>query len=414
MKIALLCIGDELLKGSTINTNLGFIGNKLQENGLLIDFCIEVPDSGAPIVEALDEAMKRCDVILTSGGLGPTADDMTKEFIARRIGKPLEQDGNTVAAIRRYWKVRHNGEPDYRILNQSLVPQGSTVIANQNGTAPGILMTTPDTDKYPGRTIIMMPGPPGEIRPMFENDVLPLILEKAGGTRTFTKLFYICGLGESQIEEKMLPVLARTYPLSAAYCATHEYTKLFLSSTDMDTLGGAIQTARSIFGNNILMDNSTGPAWDVIKLLRKRKMTLATAESCTGGLVAKMITDISGCSDVFVGSVVSYANRIKEAELGVQSETLEEHGAVSRETALEMVNGIVSRFGVDCAVSLTGIAGPEGGTPEKPVGLVYCGVRCGEQTAVHEFHLTRSREQIRERAAAKALDMLRRMLLEEK
>lgn len=411
MKIALLCIGDELLKGATVNTNLAFLGSQLLEHGLLIDFCLEVADEGKAIVEALDEAMKRADLVLTSGGLGPTADDMTKEFIARRLNAPLEQDGATVVAIRRYWKVRHNGEPSSRILNQSLVPKGASVIANHNGTAPGLLMKTSESDPFPGRTIIMMPGPPGEIRPMFENDVLPLIL-KSADVRSHTKLFFVCGPGESEIEDRMLPILAKTHPLSVAYCATHQYVKLFLNSSDMDTLGGAISAVRNEFGDQLLRDGSAGPHEDVVRLLREQKLTLATAESCTGGLVAKMVTDVSGASDVFLGAVVSYANRIKEEALGVRAETLKDFGAVSAETAREMVEGIASRFRADTAIALTGVAGPNGGTPEKPVGLVYAAVKCLDRCEVYDFHLTRSREQIRERAAAKALDMLRRMLLD--
>lgn len=410
MKIALLCVGDELLKGATINTNLAYLGNKLLENGLLIDFSIELKDGGDDIIDALDEALKRADVVLTSGGLGPTADDMTKEYIARRLKMPLEEDGGTVFAIRKYWKTRHCGEPTGRVLNQSLVPKGATVIPNRNGTAPGLILTTPADDPYPGKTIIMMPGPPGEIRPMFESDVLPFLLEKSE-QRSHTKMFYVCGIGESEIEERMLPVIARTHPLSVAYCATHEFVKLFLNSSDMDILSHVVTQVRDEFGDLLLMDGSTGPAYDTVKQLRRMGLTLATAESCTGGLAAKMITDVPGASDVFMGSVVSYANRIKESALGVKSTTLEDFGAVSRETALEMVNGIAERFGVDCAISLTGIAGPGGGTPDKPVGLVYCGVKCCDKTEILEFRLTRSREQIRERAAAKALDHLRRMLL---
>ena len=188
MKIALLCVGDELLKGATINTNLAYLGNKLLENGLLIDFSVEIKDGGDDIIDALDEALKRADVVLTSGGLGPTADDMTKEYIARRLKMPLEEDGGTVFAIRKYWKTRHCGEPTGRVLNQSLVPKGATVIPNRNGTAPGLILTTPADDPYPGKTIIMMPGPPGEIRPMFESDVLPFLLEKSE-QRSHTKRF---------------------------------------------------------------------------------------------------------------------------------------------------------------------------------------------------------------------------------
>ncbi len=406
MKIVLLCVGDELLKGATLNTNLSFIGSKLLEQGLTLDHALEIRDNGAAIVDAVKTALTTCDIVITSGGLGPTADDMTKEYIARLFSLPLEQDGSVVFSIRRHWKQRHAGEPTGRVLNQSLIPKGSKVILNQFGTAPGLVIRPPDA---PEKMVILLPGPPAELQPMFEKDVLPLIMERAE-KRCYTKLIYICGVGESEVEERILPMLAKTHPLTAAYCATHEYVKLFLNSPDLDILADATLEVRAEFGHDVL-EGSDGIAGDVVRLLKRRGLTIATAESCTGGLVAKMITDISGASDVFPGSVVSYANRIKESALGVRPETLESVGAVSRETVREMAQGIAERFGTDCAIALSGIAGPGGGTPEKPVGLVYCGIVCGGVTEVFEFRLGRSREQIRERAAAKALDMLRRMLL---
>ena len=406
MKIALLCVGDELLKGATLNTNLSFIGSKLLEQGLTLDHALEIRDNGGAIADAVKTALTTCDIVITSGGLGPTADDMTKEYIARLFSLPLEQDGSVVFSIRRYWKQRHAGEPTGRVLNQSLIPKGSKVILNQFGTAPGLVIHPPEA---PEKMVILLPGPPAELQPMFEKDVLPLIMERAE-KRCYTKLFYICGVGESEVEERILPMLAKTHPLTAAYCATHEYVKLFLNSPDLDILADATLEVRAEFGHDVL-EGSDGIAGDVVRLLKRRGLTIATAESCTGGLVAKMITDISGASDVFPGSVVSYANRIKESALGVRPETLESVGAVSRETVREMAQGIAERFGTDCAIALSGIAGPGGGTPEKPVGLVYCGIVCEGVTEVFEFRLGRSREQIRERAAAKALDMLRRMLL---
>lgn len=406
MKIALLCVGDELLKGATINTNLSFIGTKLLEQGLTLDHALEIRDEGSAITDAVKTALETCDVVITSGGLGPTADDMTKEYIARLFSMPLEQDGSVVFSIRRFWKQRHAGEPTGRVLNQSLVPKGCKVLLNQFGTAPGIVIRPPDA---PEKMVILLPGPPAELQPMFEKDVLPLIAERAE-KHCYTKLFYICGVGESEVEERILPMLAKTHPLTAAYCATHEFVKLFLNSPSMEILADATMEVRAEFGNDVL-EGSDGVAGDVVRLLKRRNLTVATAESCTGGLVAKMITDISGASDVFPGSVVSYANRIKEAALGVKEETLASVGAVSRETVREMADGIAERFGTDCSIALSGIAGPGGGTPEKPVGLVYCGIRCNGETEVFEFRLGRSREQIRERAAARALDQLRRMLL---
>lgn len=283
MKIGLLCIGDELLKGSTVNTNLASIGAKLLENGLTVDFSVEIRDNDAEITDALEEAMKRADVIITSGGLGPTADDMTKEVVARRLQLSLVPHAATAFAIRRFWKVRHKDDPPGRVMNQSLIPNGAEVIENKNGTAPGLILHTGKEDVCPDKTIILLPGPPGEIVPMFENDVLPRLLDMASGAALHTKLFLVCGVGESEVEDRMLPIISRTHPLSVAYCATHDFVKLFLSSTNMDSLGSAIASVRSEFGNQLLKDRSTGVADDVVKILKSKKKTLATAESCTGG-----------------------------------------------------------------------------------------------------------------------------------
>ncbi len=409
MKIGLLCIGDELLRGSTINTNLGFLGDMLVRNGLELAFCLEVPDETGKIITALELAMEKADIVITSGGLGPTADDVTKEAVAQRFGARLEQHGEVAIGIRKYWKSRHAGEPGSRILNQSLVPIGAKIYINRNGTAPGIQMQMPDGDKFAGRRVIMLPGPPGEIQPMFTDDILPELL-KMCPDRVHTRMYRICSIGESGIEERILPLLSRTHALSAAYCATHEFVKLFLSSRDMDSMETAVDFVKKEFGRNILAAES--PAADVVALLQEKHLTLATAESCTGGLVSKQITDISGASAVFPGGVTAYANEIKEKILGVSSETLKKHGAVSAETAREMVCGVTGLMGTDCGISLTGIAGPGGGTPEKPVGLVYAGIKCRDKIKTFEMRLARSREQIRERAAASALNELRMMLLE--
>ncbi|MBR2434616.1 MAG: nicotinamide-nucleotide amidohydrolase family protein, partial [Lentisphaeria bacterium] len=283
---------------------------------------------------------------------------------------------------------------------------GAEVVENENGTAPGIIMETKDRKAK----VILLPGPPGELEPMFEQDILPRLREIQKDP-VHTKMFRITDLGESEVEDRMLPVIARRHPLQVAYCASPGIVRLFLTSADPVTLGDAIHDVRAEFGTAILHDSSPSLAADVVRLLRRKKARLATAESCTGGLVSKLVTDVSGSSGIFLGGIVSYANAIKEQMLGVKTETLEDYGAVSRETAEEMVNGIVERFQCDAAISLTGIAGPGGGTPEKPVGLVYAGIHWRGVTTVHELRLRRSREQIRDRAAASALQLLRKAIL---
>lgn len=410
MKVAVICIGDELLRGSTINTNLAFIGETLMEEGIKITFSIEVPDKKEEILEALEVAMEKADIIITSGGLGPTADDVTKEFVAQRVGLRLIQNGEAAVAIMKYWKTLHLGEMPPRIMNQSLVPEGAEVLHNKCGTAPGLVMRTGDSDKFPGRTLILLPGPPSELQPMFMEYVVKL-LKARRKTIIHTKLFRISGIGESMIEERMLPIIASCHPLSVAYCASPELVKLFLNSENSEVLGHAIREVRKIFRKELLSDTSETLAEEVLAILEERGETLASAESCTGGLVAKLLTDVPGCSKVFKGSVVAYSNEIKENILGVSSGTLSKYGAVSAECAEELVKGVAERLGTNVAIATTGIAGPDGGTPEKPVGMVFIAVKYQNKIIVKELILRRSRSQIRERAAAKALNLLRQMAL---
>ena len=407
MKLAVLCIGDELLKGSTVNTNLAHIGSTLMKAGIIPRFCLEVPDESSAILAALKQALEHADIVITTGGLGPTADDMTKETIARHFGYRLEEDSASMANIHRFWKQRHSQrEIPSRVLNQALVPAGADILENRNGTAPGLILRVPDSKAK----VIMLPGPPNELEPMFDEDVLPLLQEEMKEA-CYTVIYRIAGIGESEVEDRMLPIISRYHPLQVAYCASAGMVRLFLTSSDTNVLADASTDVKGIFGKALFGDKCESLAADVVRLLKRERATFATAESCTGGLVAKEITDVSGSSSVFLGGVVAYANEIKQNVLGVKAETLEEFGAVSEETAEEMVRGLAEKFNCDAAISLTGIAGPGGGSLEKPVGLVYAGIYWRGKVTIHELHLRRSRSQIRERAAASALYLLREMML---
>ena len=408
LKIAVICIGDELLKGSTVNTNLAFIGERLTQEGAPPVFAQEVPDTEAGISGALERALAEADCIITTGGLGPTADDVTKEYIARRLGLRLEEDSGTAIRIRQFWKMRHHAEEiPSRVFNQALVPVGAQVVPNEFGTAPGLILQGPG-----GRKIILLPGPPGELEPMFESGVLPVLREEIQSAgQVFTKLFRLAGAGETDVEDRTLEILGKRHPLTAAYCAEPGLVRLFLNSPDSFVLNEAAADVQTVFPKELIDPGSSTLAEELIRLLRQEKAVMATAESCTGGLVAKLLTDIPGSSDVFLGGVVSYANEIKTGLLGVDPETLRKYGAVSPQTAVEMVRGLAERFRCDGAVSLTGVAGPGGGTPEKPVGLVYAGIFWRGETEVHELRLRRSRAQIRAWAAASAMNLLRLKIL---
>ena len=403
MEVALLCIGDELLKGSTVNTNLAFLGEKLLENGIIPKLSLEVPDRDADIRGALDYAFSRADIVLTSGGLGPTADDLTKSAVANWFGVPLIRRPEAEHAVQEYWHKLHSGTAPVHWIRQAELPEGAEAIPNGYGSAPGIHL------ERNGKTIILMPGPPSELQPMFTDSVLPLLKTKQTD-RVYTDLFRIAGIGESEVEDLLEPHLVPE--VSAAYCAQPGLVRLFLTSKDEALLKRVASEARELFRANVLPAGVTSLPEDVLRLLEAKKLMLATAESCTGGMISEQITAVPGSSNAFLGGVNSYANEIKMRFLGVSEETLRTVGAVSRECAEEMVNGIADRAKADAAISVTGIAGPGGATPGKPVGLVYIGVRLHTKTVILECHFRGGRDQVRERTAAKALNTLRTMLLE--
>ena len=419
MKIGVLCIGDELLKGAVVNTNLAYMGQKLLELGIVPEFSLEVPDRPGDVVRGLEFAMRCADFIITSGGLGPTADDLTKPSIAEYLGYPLELCNEAAEAIKARWTtLRHahgwgqsaQHSLPYHFLNQAYVPKGCRVLMNRFGTAPGIYIATRDGDRFPGKKIVMLPGPPSELHPMFDDQVLPIVRENLD-EKIFSRLFHVSGVPESKVEEGMQPVIAAAPGLSVAYCAAPEFVKLFLSAPDSGILESASERVRAIFADSLLSDGSRTVAEEVVRLLARAGHKLATAESCTGGLIASLITEIPGASEVYLGSVVSYANEVKAGALGVRDATLRTAGAVSADCAAEMLDGVCGKLGAECGISVTGIAGPGGGTPEKPVGLVYIGVRYLDRVRITENRFRGSREQIRARTAAVALNTLRRFIL---
>jgi nicotinamide-nucleotide amidase len=411
-KIAVICIGDELLKGAVVNTNLSSIGVRLLALGVVPVSSVEVPDRREDILAALEFSLARADIVITSGGLGPTADDVTKEYIAERCGMRLEEDGAAALNIMKHWKMRHPSEEiPPRVFNQALVPHGAKILQNDCGTAPGLIVRTPDTDEFPGRTIIMLPGPPNELCPMMDASVVPF-LKKTLKHFTFTREFHVAGLGENIVEERMLPVIARFHSmLSVAYCATAQFVRLFLTTESPEVMESAIQSVQELFAAELLSDDADSLSHEILHLLGERDETLALAESCTGGLAAKLLTDIPGSSHVFAGGVVTYSDASKTSLLGVPADVIRKHGAVSAETARAMADGLANAIPSDAAIALTGIAGPGGATVGKPVGLVFAAIRYRGKTEVFELRLRRTREQIRERAVAGAFFRLRAMIL---
>ena len=403
MKIGILCIGDELLKGAVINTNLAYMGQRLLELGTMPLLCMEMPDTPLDVVRTLDFALQSCDFVITSGGLGPTADDLTKQAIADYLHLELELDEACEKAVRNRWNSLKRGDLPLNFLNQALIPHGAKPLSNRCGSAPGIYIRTEKN-----KQIAMLPGPPSELHVMFDEQLLPILKENLT-EKIYTKLFHISGVPESRVEERCIPILQSHEGLSAAYCASPEFVKLFLRTESPECLESAMTCVRKEFEKELLHEGCSSAAAEVVYLLKEHGKTLSLAESCTGGLISRLITDVPGASEVYMGGVVSYANSAKEELLGVRGETLKQYGAVSEECAAEMVKGAADRFHTSCAISVTGIAGPGGGTESKPVGTVCIGIRYQEIQWVRTFHFTGSREQIRNRTCAVALNTLRRM-----
>jgi len=410
MELCLICIGDELLKGATVNTNMAFIGECLLGIGVIPKYSLVVPDTRQPILAALDHAFANADVVITTGGLGPTADDITKEVVAEKFGRRLNENGEIAVSLQHYWNSLKRGPMPSRLLNQSLVPDGADVMKNSCGTAPGLHLSGDPLKNGSVKHIILLPGPPAEMRPMFKEQGIPLI-QSLVKKPLHAELLHVVGLGESVIEDRMIPVIAGHPNLSVAYCASPEYVRVFLTSPDQEFLHHKTREVMDLFKGELFLPGCKSFAEELLTLLKRKKSKLAVAESCTGGIIAQRMTDIPGSSSVFNGGVVAYANEVKTAVLGVSGELLEEYGAVSAECAAAMVEGVCAKLNADAGIAVTGIAGPDGGSVHKPVGLVYAAVRFNGQTIVRDFHHRGGREQIRHRAASSAMNLLRRLML---
>ena len=407
MNIAFISTGTELLKGSAVNTNLRCFGSALAAAGIPLHQEIACGDRKQEIAEALSAALKSSEILLVSGGLGPTSDDITLETVARFFGLELHQDPALTLKIENFWKALGRSIPCPKSqFKQAMLPDNGVAIDNPRGSASGIHITA----DYAGitRHIFLVPGPPSEFEPMIAESILPAILELVPD-RLKTVGFLCAGVGES-MAAKTLEKSITALGVEIAYCADASGTRVFLSSDDDEKLLLADRTAHDLMGANAMPDGILDPVTRTIGLLQEKGLTLVTAESCTGGMIANSIVERSGVSSVFAGSAVTYSNALKEKMLGVPAEVLREHGAVSQECACAMAKGAAEHLGADAAVATTGIAGPDGGTPEKPVGLVYVAACVKGEVLCRELKLRGGRTMIRQRAAAQALILLNTML----
>jgi nicotinamide-nucleotide amidase len=406
--------GTELLFGSVVNTHLAFLGQQLFSLGLRISRQTTVPD-GYAIRDAILEAAARSRLILITGGLGPTTDDVTREIVADLAGRPLEYDESIFAKIRERFEKRGLRLTD-PISRQAYVPRGAQVLPNDHGTAPGLYLppspsygaTSPATETLPH--MILLPGPPRELRPMFERYASPLIRSIVGTTDLTAIIFRTAGLGESYAQELIGAELAAIKDLELGYCARIGELDLRLVGPQESVLKGAEIVRARLFDQIVTEDGSELEAI-VVRLLVGRSATVAVAESCTGGLLANRFTNVPGASAVFLEGNVTYSNAAKTRTLGVPVELLNRVGAVSHEVALAMAEGARARSGATYALSTTGIAGPDGGTPEKPVGTVFVGLASEDgPSQVEKLFFPTDRATFKQMVTQSALDLLRKVI----
>ncbi len=421
MNIELICSGSELLTGK-LNTHASFIGSKLNEIGLSLSLITTVADRKNEFKSVLQEAVKRSSVIIVTGGLGPTFDDITVETVSEIVNVKTYKDESVAKVIVQYFERRGIKNPATNNERQAYVLEGAKVLENRFGTAPGQMLHfnyAVDENKKVRKTIFLLPGPPRELHPMFEESVLPFMRSYQIKMKK-TLILHICGMAESLVDEKIKPTinyLSNNEDIEFAILA-HKFlidVKVSVSGENEliidDTLKNINQEFVDVLGDNIYGYNDDTLEGIVQKMLIETKRTVSVAESCTGGMIAERITNTPGSSMCFKQSVVTYSNEAKMQMLNVKKETLEQFGAVSEQTANEMLNGILSLSKSEYAISVTGIAGPDGGSEEKPIGLVYIGVSFNGNNEVNKYLFLGTRQDIRERATNVALDSLRRLIL---
>ena len=410
MTAEIICVGTELLLGNIVNTNAAFLSEKLAYLGINCYFQTVVGDNRDRLLSVINTALSRADILIFSGGLGPTEDDLTKETVAEALGKKLIRDKWAEQEIADYFALRGRIPTDNN-WKQADVIEGCDILYNKNGTAPGIFVSEGE------KTVILLPGPPLELKSMFTDSVMPKLQQKCGQV-FYSQTVKIVGPGESSVETQILDMLdTQDNPTIAPYAKTGE-VHLRVTARAKDEKEAREKTAPVVeelyrrFGNAVYTtDADETLEMALTKLLIKKKYTMTTAESCTGGMIAARMVNAPGVSAVLKSGFITYANEAKEELLGVSHDTLEKFGAVSRETAKEMAEGAVKAAHTDAAVAVTGIAGPDGGTKEKPVGLVYIGVNVRGNVEVREYHFSGSRQKIRESVTAAALTFLREKLL---
>ncbi|HLJ23560.1 MAG TPA: competence/damage-inducible protein A [Candidatus Acidoferrales bacterium] len=410
MKAEIIAVGSELLTPDRVDTNSLFVTARLNQLGIEVTRKTVVGDDLAPLRGAFEDAAKRVELIIASGGLGPTEDDRTRDAVADLLGRKLSQDPAVMRKIEeRFQKIRR---PMSTVnARQALVPEGATVLDNDRGTAPGLWIESS------GRIFILLPGPPHELKAMFGTQVEPRLARLSTGVRLLGRELRVAGMGESDVDQRIAPIYTRHDDVQTTILTAPGEIQIHLRmwTTDAAAAERKLQDIQEsivlALGESVFTTKGESMEEVVARELTLRHATIATAESCTGGLLAERLTRISGSSAYFLGGVVSYSNTLKSAWVDVPAEIIESRGAVSAEVAVALADGIRRRTGATLGVGITGVAGPTGGTPEKPVGTVHVAIADASGSKERGVHFPGERDRIRWQASQTALDLVRRYFL---
>lgn len=411
MVVELISVGTELLLGNIVNTNAAYLAEQCANCGLSCFYQTVVGDNEERLQETVKAGLKRSDILILTGGLGPTDDDLTKEVVTKAMKKKLVEDEKAREMIQTYFDNRGMVITKNN-WKQALVPEGAIVMYNNNGTAPGLIVESGE------KCAILLPGPPNEMKPMFEEYVKDYLKKKNPEVIVSTTV-KLCGIGESKVADMIQDMLDnQSNPTIAPYAKTGEvHLRVTAKAADEKSANKLIKPVVKQLKTRLAeyiytTDENTTLENAIVDLLVANKLTVSTVESCTGGMIAARLINVPGVSDVFKMGHITYSNKAKKKILGVKKRTLEKHTAVSAEVAQEMVKGVEMVSKADVCVSVTGLAGPDGGTAKKPVGLVYIACSVKGNVTVQEYHFNGNRAKIRENATASALTLMRKCILE--
>lgn len=408
MNAEILAIGTELLMGQIANTDAQFLSRQLNEIGINVYHHTVVGDNPGRMEEALALALSRADLVITTGGLGPTADDMSKDIVAAHFGLSMVKDEASMRNLTNMfahhaWSMTPNNE------RQAYFPEGAAILPNPNGTAPACIV------EQDGKIVVVLPGPPNELQPIYLQSVRPYLIRKSN-RRITSVMLRTMGLGESTVEDMLRNLIdTQTNPTLATYVGDGDVLLRITASTQegedpQGLLHPMVERVKDILGDAVYSQDGKDLPTVIVERLAAQGMTLAAAESCTGGMLSSRLVDVPGVSEVLVEGVVTYRNDSKMRRLGVQKTTLEQYGAVSQQTALEMARGVRQTSGATLGVATTGIAGPEGGTADKPVGTVYIAISGPEGERAEKLYIPRNRQQVRKTTVMRVLDLIRHYL----